>query len=204
MTETPLARRSRLTPERQAELYTAVLDLLRRVGYDALTMDAVASRCGASKATLYRQWGGKARLVATALHTLRPSHGRNLDTGSLRGDLRARVKRESESAREQKTALLRALVVAVQSNADLKEALRRLLMETEIAELRLVLQRAVERGELRADNPAVKYVPLMFLGCAVSHSLFGEAPLTQELLISFIDAVILPALGMPASEQGAT
>ncbi len=49
--------RSRLTPERESELYAAVLDLLREVGYDALTMDAVAARTHSSKATLYRQWG---------------------------------------------------------------------------------------------------------------------------------------------------
>lgn len=49
--------RTRLTPERESELYGAVLDLLREVGYDALTMDAVAARTRSSKATLYRQWG---------------------------------------------------------------------------------------------------------------------------------------------------
>lgn len=43
--------RTRLTPERESELYSAVLDLLREVGYDALTMDAVAGRTHSSKAT---------------------------------------------------------------------------------------------------------------------------------------------------------
>ena len=59
VTEVDHGTRSRLTPEREAELYAAVLDLLREVGYDALTMDAVAARTRSSKATLYRQWGSK-------------------------------------------------------------------------------------------------------------------------------------------------
>ena len=59
MTEAATVRRSRITPEREAELYRAVLDLLREVGYDALTMDAVAARTKSSKATLYRQWGAE-------------------------------------------------------------------------------------------------------------------------------------------------
>lgn len=57
MAEAATVRRSRITPEREAELYAAVLDLLREVGYEALTMDAIAARTKSSKATLYRQWG---------------------------------------------------------------------------------------------------------------------------------------------------
>ncbi|KOG46577.1 TetR family transcriptional regulator, partial [Streptomyces varsoviensis] len=37
-----------MTPERESELYHAVLDLLGEVGYDALTMDAVAARTRSS------------------------------------------------------------------------------------------------------------------------------------------------------------
>src|ERR1700743_1536379 len=75
--------RTRLSPEREGELYTAVLDLLREVGYDALTMDAVATRTRSSKATLYRQWGSKPELVVRALRHNKPSRLAEIDTGSL-------------------------------------------------------------------------------------------------------------------------
>lgn len=85
MTEVATARRSRITPEREAELYAAVLDLLREVGYDALTMDGVAARTRSSKATLYRQWGGKAELVAKAVRHNKPgASAAEVNTGSLR------------------------------------------------------------------------------------------------------------------------
>jgi hypothetical protein len=41
---TATVRRSRLSSEREAELYQAVIDLVREVGYEAMTMDAVAAR----------------------------------------------------------------------------------------------------------------------------------------------------------------
>ena len=66
MAEVATPRRGRLTPEREAELYAAVLDLLREVSCDSLTMDTVAARTRSSKATLYRQWVGKAELVVRA------------------------------------------------------------------------------------------------------------------------------------------
>src|SRR5258708_2067860 len=81
------SRRTRLSSEREREIFGAVVELLREVGYDALTMDAVALRAKSSKATLYRQWDSKPRLVAAALHHGKPVRMDEIDTGSLRGDL---------------------------------------------------------------------------------------------------------------------
>jgi AcrR family transcriptional regulator len=194
MTETATARRSRITPEREAELYRAVLDLLREVGYDALTMDAVAARTRSSKATLYRQWGGKAELVAKAMRSIKPRIT-DIDTGSLRGDFHALVQREDDCVMEQNSALMRGLAMAVHGNPDLLKAFRELLVEPEMEEFRRVLRRAIERGEVRADNPAIEYVVHMMLGAFATRTLLDELPPTQDFLTSYIDAVVLPALG---------
>src|SRR3954464_15284431 len=80
--------RPRVEGDREAEILEATLTILAEVGYDRLTMDAVATRAKASKATLYRRWAGKANLAIEALtHTKAPHEFP--DTGSLRGDLRA-------------------------------------------------------------------------------------------------------------------
>ncbi|TLS40404.1 TetR/AcrR family transcriptional regulator [Streptomyces montanus] len=195
MTETATARRSRITPEREAELYRAVLDLLREVGYDALTMDAVAARTRSSKATLYRQWGGKAELVAKAMRFNKPGSISDIDTGTLRGDFHALVRRENDCVMEQNSALMRGLAMAVHGNPDLLKAFRELLIEPEMEEFRRVLQRAIDRGEVRADNPAIEYVVHMMLGAFATRTLLDELPPTQDFLTSYIDAVVLPALG---------
>ncbi|GGR62328.1 MULTISPECIES: TetR/AcrR family transcriptional regulator [Streptomyces] len=189
-------RRSRITPEREAELYEAVLDLLREVGYDALTMDAVAARTRSSKATLYRQWGGKAELVAKAVRHGKPGRVAEVDTGSLKGDLHALILHADDCEMEQNSALMRGLAMAVHGNPDLLQAFREHLIEPELAELRRVLQRAVERGEVRADNPATGFVLHMMIGAFAARTLIDEQPPTQDFLLSYIDAVVLPALGV--------
>ncbi len=73
--------------------------------------------------------------------------------------------------------------------------LRELLIEPEMAEFRRVVQRAVDRGEVRADNPAIDYVMHMIIGAFVARTLIDEQPPTQAFLTSYIDAVVLPALG---------
>src|SRR3954470_14970712 len=81
--------RPRVEGDREAEILEAALHVLGEVGYDRLTMDAVALRARASKATLYRRWNGKVSLVIDALHHHHQHEAPAIpvDTGSLRGDL---------------------------------------------------------------------------------------------------------------------
>ncbi|MGW5478007.1 TetR/AcrR family transcriptional regulator [Streptomyces sp. NPDC004008] len=199
MTEIATARRSRITPEREAELYEAVLELLREVGYDALTMDAVATRTRSSKATLYRQWGGKAELVVKALRHGKPSRLGEIDTGSLRGDLHALVALEDDCTMEQNSALMRGVAMAMHHNDDLRQAFREQLIEPEMTAFQQVLRRAVDRGEIRADCPALDFLVHMLVGGFVTRALIENQPPTKAFLTSYLDAVVLPALGVPTT-----
>ncbi|MEV5979190.1 TetR/AcrR family transcriptional regulator [Streptomyces sp. NPDC052114] len=196
MAEPTTTRRSRITPEREAELYEAVLDLLREVGYDALTMDAVATRTRSSKATLYRQWGSKPELIAKALRHNKPASLADIDTGSLRGDLYEMVSRSDDCQMEKDAALMRGLFHAIHDNPELHQALRNLLIEPELTGLNDLMRRAVERGEVAADNPALEYVVHMMVGGFAARDLIEDRPVDREFLASYIDAVILPALGV--------
>ncbi|MEU7582362.1 TetR/AcrR family transcriptional regulator [Streptomyces sp. NPDC041068] len=196
MAESAATRRSRITPEREAELYEAVLDLLREVGYDALTMDAVATRTRSSKATLYRQWGSKPELIARALRHNKPASLADIDTGSLRGDLYEMVARSDDCQMEKDAALMRGLFHAIHDNPELHQALRNLLIEPELTGLNDLMRRAVERGEVAADNPALRYVVHMMVGGFAARDLIEDRPVDREFLASYIDAVILPALGV--------
>ncbi|MFJ7902816.1 TetR/AcrR family transcriptional regulator [Streptomyces sp. NPDC096198] len=196
MTEIAATRRSRITPEREAELYESVLGLLREVGYDALTMDAVATRTRSSKATLYRQWGGKAELVVKALRHGKPSRVEQIDTGSLRGDLHALVTHEDDCTMEQNSALMRGVAMAMHHNDDLRQAFREQLIEPEMTNFQQVLGRAVARGEIRPDCPALDFLVHMMVGGFATRTLLEDQPPTQAFLTSYIDAVVLPALGV--------
>ncbi|MDX2730469.1 MULTISPECIES: TetR/AcrR family transcriptional regulator [unclassified Streptomyces] len=195
MADAATVRCSRITPAREAELYAVVLDLLREVGYDALTMDAVSVRARTSKATLYRQWGSKPELVVKALRRQKPVSIDESDTGSLRGDFHEMVMHADDYRMEQDTSLMRGLAMAVRENADLLGALRELLFDPETIGLDRMLRRAMERGEIRADNPTLEYVPHMLVGALVVRGLIDNQPPTQAFLTSYIDAVVLPALG---------
>lgn len=190
----PAGRRTRLTPERERELYEAVVELLREVGYDALTMDAIAARTRSSKATLYRQWKGKPELVATALRHSKPVCPADIDTGSLKTDLHELVRCHDERETKRHQELMRGLAHVAFQNEDLFRALRQLLIEPELVSFGVLVQRAVDRGELAADNPARAFIPHMLFGGALARPIIEGVDPDPDYSHRYIDAVVVPAL----------
>jgi AcrR family transcriptional regulator len=195
----PTARHHHLTPEREAEMYATVVNMLRETGYDALTMDAVAARAHCSKTTLYRRFGNKRDLVAKTLRHQAPLAAATVDTGSLAADLHALVTDRGDEQLSSDAALLRGLFRALRTEPDLANALR----GPGPGQLDAMIARAVRRGELNADRPAVPYIPHLLIGGLVTHPLVERSPATGAFLRAYIDAVILPPLGIVAPCQQA-
>lgn len=189
--------RSKLTLERERELYGAVLELLREVGYEALTMDAVAQRTRSSKATLYRQWGSKPQLVASALECCGSSPPPLADLGeySLVEALRALARWAGRDAAKD-TATFRALGHAMQEDQELARVLRETLIEPELNAFNALMEAAVERGELSAVPERYHYLPHMVFGVLLARPVIDGKVADEEFFVQFLDDVILPMLGL--------
>ncbi|MFE9175495.1 TetR/AcrR family transcriptional regulator C-terminal ligand-binding domain-containing protein [Streptomyces sp. NPDC007126] len=190
------SRRSKITPEREQEFFDAVLDQLRSCGYDAVTMEGIAASTRCSKSTLYRQWKTKPQFVAAALRSNSRVRFAGIDTGSLAEDLRRAAAAAGEGAGKD-TGLLQALGHAVMEDPELKCALREALVEPEIAALRAILARGVARGEVPASHPALEYVPAQLFGMLRMRPVLEGKQADAEYLVRFVEAVVLPALGLP-------
>ncbi|WND33768.1 TetR/AcrR family transcriptional regulator [Streptomyces sp. BB1-1-1] len=190
------SRRSKITPEREQEFFDAVLEQIRTCGYDAVTMDGIAASTRCSKSTLYRQWKTKPQFVAAALRSNRRVRFTDIDTGSLAEDLRQAARAAGEGAGKD-TGLLQALGHAVMEDPELKGALREALVEPEIAALRDILARGVARGEVPAGHPALEYVPAQLFGMLRMRPVVEGEQADAEYLVGFVEAVVLPALGLP-------
>ncbi|MFJ9900917.1 TetR/AcrR family transcriptional regulator [Streptomyces sp. NPDC091280] len=186
-------RRPRMTPDRAIELLDVTLDLLREVGYGALSMDLIASRGRCSKSTIYRQWGSKAQMVAAAVASLRPAEWPGIDTGSLRGDLLLLF--EQLGARADKdTPVIAALHHAMLTDAKLGEAFRTSMLEPAREELAGVVERAIQRRELSRRPGAVQFLPQLVWSALVARPFFVGHTGDADYLAHFVDHVILPAL----------
>ena len=184
--------RPRVEGDREREILEATLDVLVEVGYDRLTLDAVATAAKASKATLYRRWNGKASLVVDALaHDKGPSP-EPPDTGSLREDLREAYCGLGGLATPRQTALLGSIITAITTDAEFAEAFREVVVGPKIATARTIWERAVRRGEVSPDADLEVLEPALAGILMHRAHLIGQPP-TPELVTRVIDAVILPA-----------
>ena len=192
MTPTETGTRPRVEGERELEIFEATLQVLDEVGYDLLTMDAVASRAKASKATLYRRWRGKPELVVAAIMSHK---GESVvpDTGSLRGDLlEAYCGGDGGLNDPLAKSVLSAVVTAMGRDPEFAEVYRRDFIGPKVASSRAIYERARERGEVHPDVDLTVLAPA--LAGIVLHRAFllGET-VTPELVGRVLDEVILPA-----------
>lgn len=185
---------------RDPEILEAALDVLAETGYDGMTIDMVAARAKAGKATLYRRWSSKPELVLDAVGCMK-SKDLDLDslpdTGTLRGDLVAMVRSPSIHESERKLKIMAGIVSMIARDPDLAEAAHAALMEPRAAANRILFQRAIDRGEIPADADVET---LSTLGPAVVsyRVLLMRQPADREFMLRMIDRIILPAAGVRA------
>lgn len=147
----PVARGRPRDPGVDAAIRAATLELLAEVGYARLTMDQVAVQARVSKSSLYLRWPNKVALVADALQHRARAVPNVPDTGSLPGDMRVFLSGLLRSRGEAARALA-AVSGEIATNPELRQAWHRGLAGMLTGCLRVIVDRAVERGELSADS----------------------------------------------------
>ncbi|MDB5280868.1 MAG: TetR family transcriptional regulator [Ferruginibacter sp.] len=185
---------------RDAEILDCAIAVLAETGYDGMTIDEVAARAKAGKATVYRRWSSKAELVIDAVACMK---NRDLDpsqlpdTGTLRGDLLAMIKPMAIEEGEKKMQVMAGLISMLSKSPELADAANAAIVEPRARINRILMTRAMERGEISRDTD-IETVALISPAMASYRVLILRKPVDRAFLISLIDGVILPALGLPA------
>jgi len=202
--QTVTGTRPRVEGDREDEILEATLELLLDVGYDRLTMDAVARRARASKATLYRRWADKPSLVVDAM--VRAKHAPHVDshdTGSLRGDLVTTFCGAHGIGRNEATGMLGSVITALSSDPEFARRFREAFIAPKIEISRAIYQRAIDRGEISPDVD-IEIISPALAGILLHRSfVMGVVP-DDKTVERVIDHVILPAVGCaPAAATSA-
>jgi AcrR family transcriptional regulator len=183
---------------RDPEILEAALDVLAETGYDRMTVDMVAARAKAGKATVYRRWASKAELVVDAVACMKrvDVDSETLpDTGTLRGDLIAMMKPHTIVDAEKKLRVMAGLVSMLAENPELADAVNAAIVEPRASINRMFLRRAVERGEIPADCD-IEQLALVAPSMAAYRVLVLRRPVDRHFLLRVIDDILLPAVGI--------
>ena len=178
----------------EKRILAAVTDVLAESGYDGVSFEEVARRCGASRSSLYRRWTSKRDMVVAALKAgpARRSGAAEIDTGSLRGDLLALCRRLDRTMRsaDGRTALL--LLQAGLEDPELCEAIETSAGPTGARLPRAVIDAAVARGELPPDADPFPYEEIV--GSALLIRRLNGLLVDDHYLDALIDTVLVPSL----------
>jgi AcrR family transcriptional regulator len=188
---------------RDAAILDATLTVLSDVGYDRLTIDAVATAAKASKATVYRRWPGKAALVVDAIQTINPIKPTPPgqmpdchwpDTGSLRGDLIAGCQNFVERLSSEEGKLMLAVMTAQAHDPELAAAMRAATYDDKRRSCRTLADRAVARGELTSTTGTDTFTEVL-PAVIFNRLLLSDEGFDDAFITHVVDDIALPLLG---------
>lgn len=190
---------------REAAILAAVVALVGERGYERVTVDGIAARARASKATIYRRWATKAELVVDALrrHAGGSAAVELADTGSVRGDLKAALDGIERVITGSSGVSLLKLVEAVRDDARLRELIRGQVRDGSVSAAAAIVNRARDRGELTAA-PACDCSRVLEVGFGqlLLGALLNGGAAAPDERDALVDTVLLPlfhTLSAPAT-----
>jgi len=149
-TSKKLPGRPRSAQSHQAILQAA-LELLAEVGFEAMSIDAIAARAGVGKTTIYRRYNGKEELVADAIESIR-EEVLIPDTGTLWGDIDVLIE---NAAQMTLSPLGRQTVAMIMSSAASNSGFAQIYwtkyMQPRRQAFAIVIERAKARNEVQKD-----------------------------------------------------
>jgi len=175
---------------RDLAILDATLALLTEVGYEQLSMEAVAGRSGAAKTTIYRRYRDKAELVAAAVEHRAPAKPPQPQGESLRDNVLSLAQWLARSISEQDVGLLGALFAGMRNDARLAQAMRRILRRDETAMTDGLVRQAAER---LAPGAAPLFAEVASAAIVFRIVVVGE-PCDAAFLAHLVDDILLPLL----------
>jgi AcrR family transcriptional regulator len=176
--------------EADRAILAATVELLAERGLAAMSIEEVAARAGVGKATIYRRWPSKGLLALDAFVASFQEQQPLPDTGTLRGDLLDALHAWVRAVtRTPMGRLLADLIAEAQHDPELRAAWRDRVMEPLRVQHRIMLDRAIVRGEI---PPSVdrEVVLDLFFGSAQHRLLLGHLPMTEHFIHEVVDVIL--------------
>ena len=178
---------------RSEESRTAVLratsELMQEVGLRAMTTEAIASRSGASKATIYKWWPNKYAVALEAFLSEMLAEAADPDTGSADEDFRIVLRGVTHFYASPSGRVFAQLVGEAQFDPLVAVELRDRFVGSRRKLVREVWDRGVARGELRPDVDPEAAIDLVF-GPVMYRLVAGHAPLDDAAADAIADAAM--------------
>jgi AcrR family transcriptional regulator len=195
--------RKKVTPRRDAgrargeavarAVFAATLEELGSSGVEGLSIERVAERAEVNKTSIYRRWPTREELIVATLEDATADVVSMADTGSLRGDLLALLKRVNELLTHPTgRAILRASA-SVSADSRIKLLAQERLMAQAMLPVQSLVERARARGEWR-DEVKGEVVIFALVGAVMHRVTMEPGKVSSAWLNALVDVMLLGVL----------
>jgi AcrR family transcriptional regulator len=187
-----IRRRGRQPSPATAEaILDATRELLAADGVGGLTIENVAARSGVAKTTIYRRWRSRDELALAVLIAMVEDQAASVsDLGDVRAELVAFVAEAIKILRSTLMGrVMQGLVSELAADPELARAFRERVVARRVEELTRILERGIQRGDVRADAEIGMANEFLF-GPIYYRLLLSGKPLDDALAERVVDAFL--------------
>lgn len=178
---------------REHAIEKAAVELVQEVGYERCTIEAIALRAKASKATIYRRWKNKQELLVSALNQHALNAPYLVDSGNLRDDLVDHIAEKVKVLKSPDGALISELLSAAKSDGELGRLIPNSIREQQDITVVQIFEKAIKRGEISSEaniELLLEIIPAIF-----TYRIFTTRQnVSRKFIEQLVDEVIIPSL----------
>ena len=176
--------------ECELAILQATRELLVEGGVRGLTIEKAAARAGVAKTTIYRRWRDKDELALAVVLDMVEQVVMLPELGDTRRELLAFVNAAVEVLGSTLMGrVMQGLVSDLATDPELAQAFRDRVVSVRNAEVERLVQRGIERGDLRPDTDAGSAHELL-IGPVYYRLLLTGQPLDRAFARRTVDAVL--------------
>jgi AcrR family transcriptional regulator len=163
----------------RSRILRSALEILENTCFESATVDAIAERAGASKATIYRWWSNKAAVFIEAMREAAAIELPFPDTGDVEQDIRLQLQNFVKLLTGRRGRTFRAFIAAAQGDPDVAEAFRTLWIKPRRAQACEAFERHRAAGQLPSSIDIEVLIDMLY-GPLYFRLMAGHRPLNQE------------------------
>jgi AcrR family transcriptional regulator len=178
---------ARRNEQSRRAILTAAVDLISELGYERVSIEAIAKRAGVGKQTIYRWWPSKGAVALEALNDSLAAVVDFPDSGDIVEDLRIQMKGVTQLLGSREVGpVYQGIIAAAQCDPAISRAHLEDIIEPANVAFHERIDRAQDRGELRSDFDRQAMIDLLY-GAIYYRLLLHTRPLEPAQIDAALD-----------------
>jgi len=179
--------------KRDEAIQSAAIALMQEVGYERCTIEAIAAKAHASKATIYRRWKNKQELILSAVtrHTFCATP--EINQGNLREDLIEMISERIKNLKGPDGAVVSVLLTAAKNDPELGKLIPSSIRENQDDSVMHIIERGIKRGEISKDAN-VELLLEILPGIFTYRIFMTHQSVNRKFIEQLVDGILIPSL----------